>query len=80
MEDRVIAHTQPIAWSRNGVLAKHVASYQAFLEKCRYAPWTRHTYVCCVAHLSHWMASTGLSWRQIGEAAINRFLKEHLTA
>ena len=78
MEDRVIAHAQPIASSRNGVLAKHVASYQGFLEKCRYAPRTRHTYLCCVAHFSHWMVSIGLSGRQIDEAAVNRFLGEHL--
>jgi site-specific recombinase XerD len=78
MADRVIAHSQPIASSRNGLLAKHVVSYQAFLEQRRYAPRTRHTYLCCVAHLSHWMASIGLSGRQIGEAAINRFLGEHL--
>src|SRR5215467_15409684 len=44
MADRVIAHSQPIASSRNGLLAKHVVSYQAFLEERRYAPRTRHTY------------------------------------
>jgi integrase/recombinase XerD len=61
-----------------GVLAEHVASYQAFLEERRYAPLTRHIYLCCIAHFAHWMANTGLSVRQIGETTINRFLEEHL--
>jgi len=78
MEHRVIAHAQALAWLNNGMLAKHVASYQAFLEERRYAPGTRQIYLCCIAHLAHWMASIGLSARQIGEAAINRFLGEHL--
>jgi hypothetical protein len=33
MEDRVIKHAQPLAWLNDGVLAKHVATYQAFLGK-----------------------------------------------
>ena len=78
MEDRVIAHPQPLAWLNKGVLAKHVASYQTFLEERRYAPLTRHIYLCCIAHFAHWMANTGLSVRQIGETTISRFLKEHL--
>src|SRR5215467_15941853 len=39
---------------------------------------TRHIYLCCVAHLAHWMASDGHLAKQIGEPAINRFLAEHL--
>jgi integrase/recombinase XerD len=78
MEDRVIRHAQPLAWLNNGVLAEHVATYQAFLEERRYALKTRRDYLCCVAHLAHWMASTGISAKQIDEAAINRFLGEHL--
>jgi integrase/recombinase XerD len=78
MEDRVITHAQPLAWLNDGVLAKHVTSYQAFLEARGYAPQSRHTYLCCVAHLAHWMASAGLSAKQLDEAAVNRFLEEHL--
>jgi integrase len=78
MEDRVVRHIQPLAWLNNGVLARHVAVYQAFLEERRYAPQTRHIYICCVAHLAHWMGSTDLSVREIGEPVINRFLTEHL--
>jgi len=78
MEQRVITHAQPLAWLSDGVLAKHAATYQAYLEERRYAPRTRHAYLCCVAHLAQWMASAGLSARQIGEPAINRFLGEHL--
>ena len=78
MEDRVIKHAQPLAWLNDGVLAKHVATYQAFLEKGKYAPRTRRNYLCCVAHLAYWMASAGLSAKQLGEPAINRFLGEHL--
>lgn len=78
MEDRVVAHPQPLAWLNKGVLAKHVVSYQGFLNERRYAPATRHIYLCCVAHLAHWMVSAGLSPRQIGETTINRFLEEHL--
>jgi site-specific recombinase XerD len=70
MKARVITH--------DGVLAKRLARYQTFLEEHRYAPQTRRTYLCCVSHLAHWMANAGLSARQIGEPAINRFLGEHL--
>jgi hypothetical protein len=41
MEDQVIRHAQPLAWLNNGVLAEHVATYQAFLEERRYALKTR---------------------------------------
>src|SRR5262245_55010952 len=78
MEDRIITHAQPLAWLNDGVLAKNVARYQIFLEERRYAPRTRHIYLCCVAHLAHWMASAGLSAKQINEQTINRFLREHL--
>jgi integrase/recombinase XerD len=78
MEDRVITHAQPLAWLNDGVLAKDAARYQIFLEERRYAPRTRHIYLCCVAHLAHWMASDGHLAKQIGEPAINRFLAEHL--
>jgi integrase/recombinase XerD len=78
MEHRLVTHAQPLAWLNKGVLAKHVACYQAFLAECRYALRTKHNYLCCVAHLAHWMASVGLSASQIGEQAIKRFLQEHL--
>jgi integrase/recombinase XerD len=78
MDDRVITHAQPLAWLNDGVLAKHVASYKAFLEERRYAPGTRSIYLCCVGHFAHWMASAGASASQIDEAAINRFLVKHL--
>jgi site-specific recombinase XerD len=61
-----------------GVLAQQAARFQAYLEERRYAPQTRHIYLCCVAHLAHWMAGAGRSAMQINEAAINRFLGEHL--
>ena len=78
MEDREVTHAQPLAWLNEGVLAQQAARFQAHLEERRYAPQTRHIYLCCVAHLAHWMAGTGLSPMEIDEAAINRFLGEHL--
>jgi hypothetical protein len=57
MEDRVIRHAQPLAWLNNGVLAEHVATYQAFLEERRYALKTRRDYLCCVAHLAEQAAA-----------------------
>jgi integrase/recombinase XerD len=77
MGDRVLRHTQSLEWVDDG-LAKHLARYQTFLEEHRYASQTRRTYLCCVTHFTHWMASAGISARQIGEPAINRFLGEHL--
>jgi hypothetical protein len=65
MEDRVITHAQPLGWLNNGALAKHVTSYQAFLEEHGYAPRTRDAYLRCVAHLAHWMAGAGLSAKQL---------------
>jgi site-specific recombinase XerD len=78
MEDRVIAHAQPLAWMNNGVLGKQVARYQAFLGERRYASKTQHNYLCCIAHFAHWMSRAGLKARQIGEPTINRFIGEHL--
>ena len=78
MKDRIVRHAQPLAWLKNGVLRKYLPRYELFLEVRRYAPQTRRTYLCCVAHLAHWMAGAGLSVRQIGEPVINRFLEEHL--
>jgi len=78
MEDRAVTHAQPLAWLNEGVLAQHAAQFRAYLEERRYAPQTRQIYLCCIAHFAHWMAGTGFSAMEIDEAAINRFLGEHL--
>lgn len=54
------------------------ARYRTYLEERRYAPQTRHIYLSCVAHFARWATGIGHSPMQIDEAAIDRFLNEHL--
>jgi integrase/recombinase XerD len=74
----VVRHAQPRAWLSEGALVPLTIKYQAFLEQRRYAPQTRHIYLCCVAHFAHWLASVGQPTMQVDKAVIDRFLEEHL--
>jgi len=60
------------------VLESLAARYRTYLEERRYAPQTRHIYLSCVAHFARWATSVGHSPKQIDDAAIDRFLNEHL--
>ena len=60
------------------VLESLAARYRTYLEERRYAPQTRHIYLSCLAHFARWATSDGHSPTQIDEAAIDRFLNEHL--
>lgn len=60
------------------VLDLLAARYRTYLEERRYAPQTRHIYLSCLAHFERWATSVGHLPTQIDEAAIDRFLNEHL--
>lgn len=60
------------------VLESLTARYRTYLEERRYSPQTKHIYLSCVAHFARWATSGGHSPTQIDEAAIARFLNEHL--
>ena len=60
------------------VLELLTARYRRYLEERRYASQTRHIYLSCVAHFARRATSIGHSPTQIDEAAIDRFLNEHL--
>jgi integrase/recombinase XerD len=60
------------------VLESLAARYRTYLEERRYASQTRHIYLSCVTHFARWATSIGDSPTRIDEAAIARFLNEHL--
>ena len=60
------------------VLESLAARYRTYLEERRYALQTRHIYLSCVTHFARWATSIGDSPTRIDEAAIARFLNEHL--
>lgn len=75
-----IFHLHPTAhgWLRNSVLAPHVDAFAAYLKNGRYASTTTHTYLGCIAHLARWMTRARLGLFQLDEAAVTRFLTQHL--
>ena len=64
--------------SNENVLESLAARYRTYLEERRYALQTRHIYLSCLAHFARWTTNIGHSPTQIDEAAIARFLNEHL--
>jgi integrase len=69
-------HAQLRVGLNESVLESLAARYRTYLEERRYAAQTRHIYLSCVAHFARWATSN--SPAQIDEAAIARFLNEHL--
>jgi integrase/recombinase XerD len=43
-----------------------------------YAPTTRRIYLCCVAHFAHWLTTEHHALSAVSEAAVRRFVAEHL--
>lgn len=65
-------------WLFDSALAPYIDAYVALLKHGRYAPNTTKRYLVCIAHFAQWMKRVRLVLSKIDEAAIVRFLDEHL--
>jgi len=80
MSQEIVVQPQPRMWLEDSVLQPYVSRYGAHLRRGRYAPSTQRVYLCCVAHFAHWLTGERCGLTAIGEAAVARFLSEHLPA
>lgn len=79
MAEEIVIQPQQRAWLQHSVLQDCVTAYSDHLHHGRYAPTTRRIYLCCVAHFAHWLTTTGHhGLGAVSEAAVERFLAEHL--
>jgi integrase/recombinase XerD len=74
----IIIRAQQRAWLEHSVLQGYVPAYSDHLHRGRYAPTTRHAYLCCVAHFAHWLTGECHSLAAVNKAAVERFVVEHL--
>ena len=78
MAEEIIIQAQQRAWLQHSVLQDYVAAYSDHLHRARYAPTTRRTYLCCVAHFAHWLTTSTRALSAVSEAAVRQFVAEHL--
>lgn len=78
MDSTLHLHPNPKGWLFNGILVPHV---DAFVEHLRQGPYTHNTinkYLSCIAHFARRMEQSRLAVEGLDEAAITRFLGDHL--
>jgi integrase/recombinase XerD len=78
MAEEIIIQVQQRAWLQHSVLRDYVTAYSDHLHRGRYAPNTRRVYLCCVAHFARWLTTKHHSLSAVSEAAVRRFVAEHL--
>jgi integrase/recombinase XerD len=78
MAEEIIIQPQQCAWLQHSVLHGYVTAYSDHLHRGRYAPTTRRIYLCCVAHFAYWLTSERHALSAVSEAAVRRFVAEHL--
>jgi integrase/recombinase XerD len=78
MAGAVILQPQPRAWLEHSVLQPYAAGYGEHLDRGRYSRSTKRVYFCCVAHFAHWLTGERYAVSAIDEAAVARFISEHL--
>ena len=78
MAEEIIIQAQQRAWLQHSVLQDYVAAYSDHLHRARYAPTTRRIYLCCVAHFARWLTAEHHALSAVSEAAVSRFVAEHL--
>ena len=78
MAEEIIVQPQPHAWLERSILQPYVLRFGAHLHRGRYAPTTRRVYLCCIAHFAHWLTSERYTLNAVNEAAVVRFVSEHL--
>lgn len=78
MAKAVTLQPRPRAWLEHSILQPYVAGYGEHLDQGRYSPSTRRVYFCCVAHFTHWLTEERYALSVVDEAAVARFVSEHL--
>jgi integrase len=78
MAEETVIPPQPRAWLQHSILQDYAAAYSEHLHRGRYAPTTRRIYLGCVAHFAHWLTIGHYALGAVGEAAVGRFVAEHL--
>lgn len=78
MVEEIIIQAQQRTWLQHSVLEGYVAAYSDHLHRARYARTTRRIYLCCVAHFAHWLTTEHHALSSVSEAAVRRFVAEHL--
>lgn len=78
MDSTLHLHPNPKSWLLTSALAPHVDALVEHLRQGRYAHNTIHTYLGGIAHFARWMGQSRLAVEHLDEAAINRFLGDHL--
>lgn len=75
-----ILHLDPIpeSWLFASHLAPYIDAYADHLKRGGYATTTAHTHMLCLAHLARWMHQSHCAAEELDEAAVGRFLNEHL--
>ena len=71
-------HPVPAAWLRDSELVPFVPAYVRRLVDRHYAVSTVRMYVYCVAHFAHWTRRHRVDIRHLANAAVQRFVDEHL--
>lgn len=79
MDSTLHLHPNPKGWLFNGALAPHVDAFVEHLRQGRYTHNTTNKYLGCIAHFARWMGQSRLAVEHLDEAAINRFLGDHLS-
>lgn len=71
-------HPNPRGWLLESDLAPHVDAFVDYLRQGRYANNTTRRYLVCIAHFARWISQCHLIIEQLDEAAVSRFLGDHL--
>ena len=71
-------HPMARAWLLDGPLSSYVDSFQALLERGRYAEGSMEKALRAWSHFAHWMTKCQLAAEQIDEALVEQFLGSHL--
>lgn len=78
MNSVFLLHHTAQGWLLNSALAPHVDAFAFYLKSRRYASNTTHTYLVCIAHFARWMTRARLGLTELDEAAVTKFLTQHL--
>ncbi|MEA3275330.1 MAG: site-specific integrase [Pseudomonadota bacterium] len=75
-----ILHLHPTAkgWLLGSQLRSCIDAYADHLKRGGYATTTTHEHMLCLAHLARWMRQSRCEVEELDEAAVGRFLNEHL--
>jgi integrase/recombinase XerC len=78
MDPTLQLHCNPNAWLVDSALTPHVDAFCEHLRQGRYAQSTTNRYLVCIAHFARWITLSRLAVEHIDEAAVSRFLTDHL--